>query len=243
MCPLVSAAPNANVILQTSDRIRNPNEPFSVETSLTEYSRGRVVDQGNLIAFSREIDKTGRYSTLVHIFAPARDKDKRMLKSGNDLWIYDPIGKASVRVSPQQRLVGATANGDVVTVNYAKDYDVSLAAEETISDSERQPRQAYRLALRATAPDVTYHSIDFWVDQQNSRPIKARFYTESGRLLKTAFYRRYEMAMGMQRPTEIVIIDGLDTDSVTVLRLSNYRSVQLPPSWLQRDYLPHFEIR
>ncbi|MDR6504206.1 hypothetical protein J2785_007403 [Burkholderia ambifaria] len=239
---LALAAPDANTILQASDSIRNPEEPFSVETSIIEYGNGRIVDQGTLIAFSRGIDQSKRYSTLVHIFSPARDKDKRILKSGNDMWIYDPIGKASVRVSPQQRLIGATANGDVVTVNYANDYTVSLAGEETISDGDRQPHKTYRLSLHAAVPDVTYYRIEFWVDSENNRPIKARFYTESGRLLKTAFYRRYETAMGKQRPTEMVIMDGLNKDSVTVLRLSNYRRVELPVAWLQREYIPHFRL-
>ena len=43
-------------------------------------------------------------------------------------------------------------------------------------------------ALAAVSADVTYHHIEMWLDAANSRPVKAKFYTESGQLLKTAYY-------------------------------------------------------
>lgn len=64
-----------------------------------------------------------------------------MLKSGNDLWFFDPSSKASIRLSPQQRLLGQAANGDVVTVNLAKDYQAQLEAEESVLDGDRQSRR------------------------------------------------------------------------------------------------------
>ncbi len=173
--------------------------------------------------------------------APARDANKLMLKSGNDLWFYDPSNKASIRISPQQRLLGQAANGDVVTVNLAKDYQANLAAEEDMQDGERQTRRCYKLSLAAISADVTYHHIEIWIDTSNNHPIKARYYTESDRLLKTAYFRHYQKQLGQERPTETVIIDGLDPTWVTVLRLSDYAKREVPDSWLQRDYLPRFK--
>jgi hypothetical protein len=163
-----------------------------------------------------------------------------MLKSGNDLWFYDPSSKASIRISPQQRLLGQAANGDVVTVNLAKDYRAELAAEEDTQDGDRKPRRCYKLALAAVSPDVTYHRIEMWIDTSNNRPVKARFYSESGRHLKTAYYRRYQSELGTDRPTETVIIDGLNPSWVTVMRFSEYAWREVPETWLQRDYLPRF---
>ena len=79
-----------------------------------------------------------------------------------------------------------------------------------------------------------------WVDAINHRPVKARFYADTGALLKTAYYRRYENAFGTERPTETVIIDGLDPSWVTVMRYSQWERRQVPQAWLQRDYLPRF---
>lgn len=65
-------------------------------------------------------------------------------------------------------------------------------------------------------------------------------YTESGKLLKTAYYRRYQKIFGVERPTETVIIDGLESDWVTVMRYSDWVKRDVPEAWLQRDYLPRF---
>ncbi|MFT2588609.1 outer membrane lipoprotein-sorting protein, partial [Escherichia coli] len=64
--------------------------------------------------------------------------------------------------------------------------------------------------------------------------------SDSGRLLKTAYYRRYQDIMGGQRPTETLIIDGIDTQLVTRMLYSDFTPREIPESWYQRDYLPRF---
>lgn len=238
---LAWAAPNAQEILAASDAVRNPNYPFGLTTTLVEYRNGKQTSGSTLAIYSKEQANGGQFRSLIRFVAPARDANKLMLKSGNELWFYDPSSKASIRISPQQRLLGQAANGDIVTVNLAKDYQATLAAEEDIQDGDRQARRCYKLALAATTPDVTYHNIEMWIDASNNRPVKSRFYTESGRLLKTAYYRRYQNNLGVERPTETVIIDGLDPNWVTVMRFSDYVKREVPETWLQRDYLPRFK--
>jgi len=236
-----AAAPSAQAILAASDAIRNPGKPFALTVVLVEYRNARQVDSNTLTVYSKADANSGQFRSLIRFVAPARDANKLMLKNGNDLWFYDPSSKASIRLSPQQRLLGQAANGDVVTVNLAKDYKAQLAGEESILDGDRQSRRCYKLALAAVSPDVTYHHIEMWIDASNSRPVKARFYTESGQLLKTAYYRRYQPQLGAERPTETVIIDGLDPNWVTVMRYSDYAWREVPEAWLQRDYLPRFK--
>jgi outer membrane lipoprotein-sorting protein len=238
----VWAAPSATDILVASDAIRNPGKSFSVTVTLTEFQAGKQVDSNTLTSFSRTQAQGGQFASLVRFVLPARDAGKLMLKNGNDMWFYDPTSKASVRLSPQQRLLGQASNGDVATVNFAKDYKPTLVGEEEIQDGERQKRKAYKLALTAITPDVTYASIDMWVDVENSRPLKARFFAESTRLLKTAYYRRFQPQLGADRPTETVIIDGLNPQSVTIMRFSDYVARTIPDTWMQRDFLPRFQL-
>lgn len=235
------AAPGAQAILAASDAIRNPDRPFGLTVTLIEYRDGRQTDTTTLGVYSKADANSGQFRSLIRFVAPPRDADKLMLKNGNDLWFYDPSSKASIRLSPQQRLLGQAANGDVVTVNLAKDYKAELAAEEDVQDGERQNRHCYKLDLSAASPDVTYDRIEMWIDTASSRPVKARFYTESGRLLKSAYYRHYQAQLGVERPTETVIIDGLDPNWVTVMRYSDYSWRDVPEIWLQRDYLPRFK--
>jgi len=237
----VLAAPSAADILAASDAIRNPGKPFSVTVTLTEFQSGKQVDTNTLTSFSRTQQQGGDFASLIRFVLPARDAGKLMLKNGNDMWFYDPTSKASVRLSPQQRLLGQASNGDVATVNFAKDYKATLVGEEEIQDGERRKRTAYKLALTAITPDVTYASIEMWVDAENNRPLKARFFAESTRLLKTAYYRRFQPQLGAERPTETVIIDGLNPQSVTIMRFSDYVARTIPDTWMQRDFLPRFQ--
>ncbi|EGJ09740.1 MULTISPECIES: outer membrane lipoprotein-sorting protein [Rubrivivax] len=240
-CSGVQAAPDAQRLLAASDAVRNPGRPFAVNVALTEFQDGKRVDSSTMVTYSRTLAQDGQFASLVRFTAPARDAGKLMLKNGQDLWFYDPSTKASVRLSPQQRLLGQASNGDVVTVNLARDYKAVLKAEEDVQDGDRKPRRARLLELSAAVPDATYARIEFWVDAGNDQPIKGRFFADSGRLLKTVYYRRYARELGVDRPTELVIIDGLNAASVTLMRLTQYTEKNLPESWFQREFLPRFQ--
>jgi hypothetical protein len=241
-----AAAPRAapsdgKALLEACDAIRNPGRAFRVTVTLAEFERGKQVDGSVLNSFSRTLDESGQFASLVQFVEPARDAGKLLLKTGTDLWFYDPSTKASVRISPQQRLMGQASNGDVVTVNLARDYQVNQADEGSITDGERKQRNAVKLQLAPAVEQATYASVELWVDQETAAPIRARFYADSGRLLKTAFFRRFQRQMGMERPTETVIIDGLNSQSVTIIRLSDFQPRNLPVAWFQRDFLPRFQ--
>lgn len=235
------AAVDATHVLRASDAIRNPGRPYRARLTLTEYEQGKLSDSSTLLVYAREMEGTGQYATLAAFVSPARDAGKLMLRSGDDMWFYDPSTKASVRLSPQQRLMGQASNGDVMTVNLARDYSAKLLAEEDTMDGERKQRRAYKLGLTAATPSATYATIEFWVEQESNRPIKGRYFADSGRLLKTVYYRRYEQQLGRERPTESVIIDGLNPQSVTLMRFSDYATPNIPLTWFNRDYLPRFQ--
>lgn len=240
-CASAQAAPNAQELLAASDAVRNPGRPFSVKARITEFEGGKQVETSSLVIYSRPQEQGGQFASLISFVQPARDAGKLLLKNGDDMWFYDPGTKASIRISPQQRLMGQAANGDVVTVNLAKDYAAKFKAEEEIVDGERKTRRSYLLELTSSTPSAAYASIELWVDAESHRPLKARYMAESGRLLKTAYFRRYQAQLGRERPTETVIIDGLNPQSVTLMQFSDFAAPSIPQAWFNRDYLPRFQ--
>jgi len=238
---LAAGTPRPQEILAASDLVRNPDFSFGLTNTLVEYRDGRQADSSTLAIYSKADPDSGQFRSLIRYRAPLRDANKLILFAGKELWFYDPASKASIRMSPQQRLLGQASNGDVVTVNFAKDYAATEAAEEDVLDGERTLRHCYRLLLAQSNPDATYHHIEMWIETGTSHPVKARFYSESGKLLKSAYYRHYQMQLGLERPTETVIIDGLDPNWVTVMRFSDWARRDVPENWLQRDYLPRFQ--
>jgi outer membrane lipoprotein-sorting protein len=231
-------AQTAQEIVAGADKVRNPGQPFRATDTLTEYVAGKAREQDVLVVFAKEDPATRQFRNLIRYVEPPRDAGKMVLLDGTVLWFYDPSSKASVRISPQQRLVGQAAIGDVLTVNLAVDYAATLTGDETIQDAGRQDRQCWHLELKAATDQATYNRVEFWIEHGNFHPIKAKFYSDSGRLLKILYYRGFEDRLGGVRPTEAVIIDAVDSSLVTTLTFGDYRFQDIPEAWFQRDYLP-----
>jgi outer membrane lipoprotein-sorting protein len=238
---VLAKTPSAVEIVQACDTVRNPDKPFRFTLILIEYRGNNPIQKIKLATYAKEDEANGQFNSLVRFLKPLRDRDKIMMKNGNDLWDFDPVSKASVRISPQQRLLGQAANGDVVSVNMAKDYIAKLADEEKIRDAERNQRDCYKIDLTAKAASVTYQKIKFWIEKETFIPIKGKFFSDSGRLLKIAYYRRLKKELGRKRPTETIIIDGLDKKLITKMTYMDYKYTDIPDFWFQKEYLPRFK--
>jgi hypothetical protein len=225
-------------VIARADVTRNPDQPFRLTSTLSDYVGGKMRDQDVLTIYASPNRTSGQFRNLVRYVAPPRDAGKVALLDGTTLWFYDPTSKASVRISPQQRLLGQAAIGDVLTVNFAADYKGQLLGVDAIQDAGRQQRTCWHLDLRASNDLATYNRVEYWVEQASFRPIKAKFYSDSGRLLKVLYYRGYHEVLGADRPTEAVIIDAVDNSLVTVVTFSDWRFQDVPEAWFQRDYLP-----
>lgn len=236
-------ADTAAQIIARTDEVRNPQQPFHTTVTLVEYVAGRERDQNTLTVYAKTDPRTHQFRNLVQYVAPPRDAGKRVLLGGGALWFYDPASKTSVRISPAQQLVGQAAIGDVLTVNLAADYSAALLGSESIEDAGRTQRKCWHVQLKATDDLATYSRVEYWVEQGTYLPIKADFYSDSGRLLKIAYYRGFTRILGTTRPTQTVIIDAVDKSLATVATSADYGYQDIPDTWFQRDYLPHLETR
>src|SRR5438067_1851887 len=233
-------AESAAEIVAASDQVRNPDQPFRVALTIVEYLGGEAHDAVGMIVHSKLDPDTRQYRNLVAYTAPPRDAGKLVLFDASKMWFYDPASKASIRISAQQRLIGQASNGDVLTVNLAHDYAPKLLGEETIQDADHQPRNTWHLDLAAATRDAVYTRLEIWIEKRTHRPVKARFYSDSGRLLKLAFYRAYQEQLGGVRPAELIIVDAVDTHLVTRVTWSGFRAEDVRDEWFQREYLPRF---
>ena len=241
-CTLARADTAPEIIAHT-DEVRNPQHPFHSTVTLVEYVSGRERDQDTLVVFAKMDPRTHQFRNLVQYAAPPRDAGKRVLLGGGALWFYDPASKQSVRISPAQQLVGQAAIGDVLTVNLASDYSATVLRIETIADATRTQRKCWHLQMKAADDLATYSRVEYWVEQGTYLPIKGEFYSDSGRLLKIAYYRNFSDVLGTTRPTQTIIIDAVDKSLATVATSTDYGYQDIPDTWFQRDYLPHLETR
>lgn len=237
------AIDEAATLLQRADEVRNPRQSYRVTSTLIEYRNGKEVSRNQLAVFTRYEASEQQFRNLIRFLQPRRDNGKLLLKDGADLWFYDPAGKASIRISAQQRLLGQAANGDVVTTDLLRDYSAVIVGPAALQDAEGQSRQTVQLDLTARHPAVTYARMLLWLDPENGQSIKADLYAKSGSLLKTAWFRHYKTALGQLRPTETIIIDGLNPQLVTVIQSQDHQAMEVPAQWLQRQALENFNGR
>ena len=242
LAPHFAHGETAQEIIAAADAVRYPGHPFRLTNNLVEYVDGVPRNRSMLVVFAKLDEGTGQFNDLIRYAAPPRDQGKLVLFAGSKMWFYDPASRASVRISPQQRLLGQASNGDVLTQNYARDYKARLDGEETIEDAARQPRDCWHLDLTAASDDAVYSRIEYWVERGSHFPIKMRYYSDSGRLLKVAYYRKFDDVFGRKRPSDTILIDAVDNKHVTTMTLSDWRLQDIPDSWFQREFLPHLRV-
>ncbi|MES2151275.1 MAG: outer membrane lipoprotein-sorting protein [Pseudomonadota bacterium] len=238
---LAAQAPAADAVVAAADAVRNPPMPFERKLTLVEYVDGAPHSKTVLRVYSKIDPATSQFRNLVRYEDPPRDIAKAVLMNGVAMWFYDPAARSSVRISPQQRLLGQAAQGDVVTVNLARDYHAKLVGPdegETLTDADHQARKCWHVELAPRDDGAIYGKVDYWVEQGSNHPVKAKFYSDSGRLLKIAYYHKYDDRLGAQRPTEIILIDAVNAKLVTTMVVSEDKAREVPDSWYQRDYLP-----
>lgn len=236
------AAESGQDIMTALDKARNPGQGFRVTSTVTEYVQGKPHDHMVLVVYAREDKKTHQFSNLIRYVEPVRDVGKMVLFNGSNMWFYDPSSKTSIRISPQQRLLGQASNGDVATANLAKDYASTLLGEEMLQDADKQNRNCWHVDLKAATDEAVYSHIEMWIEKGTYHQVKGKFYSDSGRLLKIAYYHKFENQMNRMVPTETIIIDAVNTNLVTTMGATDYRPAEIPDSWFQRDYLPRLKI-
>lgn len=236
-------AQTAQEIVAGADAVRNPDKPFHVTATLTDYKAGTPIGRNVYSVYSKIDPATGQFRDVMLYVSPPRDAGKILLLNGSNLWFYDPASRASIRISPQEKLSGQASAGDVLTENLAVDYTASILGDETIEDGNHAQRACWHLQLKAANDAATYNRVEYWVEKAGSGPIKAKFYADSGTLLKTLYYRNYATRDGRLRPTQAVIIDAVDPSLVTTADFSEPQYQDIPDTWFTRDYLPHLNLK
>ncbi|MGC9363667.1 MAG: outer membrane lipoprotein-sorting protein [Fidelibacterota bacterium] len=168
-----------------------------VDEILQKIDRNQVYDQAistaTMIVHSRTGDRTirskawskGNDKAFVEYLSPAREKGKKMLKVGDDLWIYTPepndrIITISGHLLKQSVMGSDMSYEDLMESDELRaNYDAVVLGRETYNG-----RDCWVLELTANTSDVAYHSRKIWVDAKRWLPLKEERFARSGRLLK-----------------------------------------------------------
>ncbi|HBD94943.1 MAG: hypothetical protein A2015_08300 [Spirochaetes bacterium GWF1_31_7] len=218
-------------ILKKVDDTRGPSfSTYQTTIEVITTEKKVITEQNKLtVIIQRGNDSV---SSIAFFETPEDQKGRKMLMVGTDTWLYIPGSKKPVKISPAQKLSGNASTGDILSVNYSGDYTPSITGNEKIGNFD-----CVQLELIAAKKSVTYYKIILWVDKKEYKPVKAEYYTKSLKLLKTAYFRKFEMINNKEICTESIIVDAIFNDKVTIIKNYDFRKSDKTQSYFSKDFI------
>ncbi len=157
----------------------------------------------------------GTEKAFTEYLSPAREKGTKMLKLGEQLWIYSPTTDRTIQISGhmlRQSVMGSDLSYEDMMQDpkLANQYQADVIGTEKIDN-----RMCWVLTLTAKAENITYHSRKLWVDQEREIPLQEELYAKSGKLLKKAELKDIRRIQNRWYPMCIVFRDTLKTGAGT----------------------------
>lgn len=139
---------------------------------------------------------------LILILSPVRDKGKGYLKSGDILWLYDPVGRTFTSTDAEARFQNSSArNSDFNRSDFSRDYTPVSMRAERLGSFDCQV-----LVLEAKSKKPSFPKVELWVSADGLvRQMKD--YSKSGELMRTSAFPSYQRLGDKWIPNNIVILD------------------------------------
>lgn len=200
-------------ILKNVDDVRNPSNSYSMNV--------RIKSPKESEDFTFLVYLKGNDKTLVKTLGPKKIMGRHMLMLEENMWVFVPNLKRSVRVSLSQKLVGEAANGDISRMRWFGDYEAKI---------EKEDDKQFILFLEQKKKGLTYPKIRAFVEKKTFHPIKAEFLTLTGKVIKTSEYSDYKDLEGKKRPSKIRIVDALNANQFSEIIVEKIENKNLPDS-------------
>src|SRR5262245_24450190 len=210
------ADPTAAQILARYDEIMSPRTFAGLLTMIAPRQDGTT--RGYKMRVLKSEDDKAR----LWFFEPASANGQEMLRVEDNMWVYMPNLKRALRIASRESFQGGDFNnGDVLRVNYVKDYNPVLAPSGDDA--------LYMLELTAKTKDASYDRIKLWVSKSELMPVRSEYYAASGKLLRSATFSDVKTFRGHRRPAHIVMRNELATKRYSELNTLDLKlNVEVP---------------
>jgi len=225
---------SADQILAQLDRIRLPSRSFVADLAITDFRQGKKEREGTFRLYSRRTPKG--FDSLAVCLTPAGDRNKLLLSKGERLWFYDPRSARAVPVSPSQFRSHSFVL-DLFSSPLSSSYSAELEGESNTTDLARHEITANRLKLTLHGRGRSGATVRYWLDKENSRPLKAEMFSNSGKLLRTVYYSEFRNVLGEQRPTRLVVVNPVEA-SVNEVKFTSFSYHDTPDPVFEETQLP-----
>lgn len=217
----------AEEILKRSIESSYPDQ-FVGTSTLENFEKGKLTSTYRIKIFKKGSDKA-----LLEVLAPEEAKGQKILRVGDDVVILFPENCRIVLLSARQSVLGTGFTiADTLRVDLVKDYHAKLLGTEKMRE-----RPAYKLELTAKDDTVPFARVLYWADTENFLPLRSEYYTETGKLLRTAVYEERKQLAGALRPSKITIENALEAGTKTVMTTLEMEVKDLPDLMFTKEAL------
>ncbi len=177
-------------LLKQIDRGLNPESYESYRRIINAEPDGR---QREFLLYSV---KSGRDRVAALFLSPASDKGRSTLRLGENMWLYVPNAGKPIRITSLQSVIGGVFNNaDILSLDYADEYEVQQAVVEG---------EARVLHLKARSATVAYDRLTMEVEASRPIPTRIECLTATGVLIKTLHFKQVtDFGGGIVRPAVI----------------------------------------
>jgi len=235
---VINSAANidADFLLTKVDEARAPGNSFSSLVDITTMENKEVIESNSMKVLTKIMDN-GKNRSIALTLKPENQKGRKILLIDTDTWLYIPGAKKSIMISPAQKLSGNVSTGDILSVNYRADYSPEIIGQEKIGKTN-----TYKLELMSKNSRVTYYRIILYINKENFKPVKAEYYSKSGKLLKKGYYRAFKTFYKRELCTELLIIDEIFNNKISVIKYLDFKLQKVSDSYFNKDLLKDIKI-
>jgi outer membrane lipoprotein-sorting protein len=186
----IFAGQNAVMLLQKIDRNLEPDS-YEMYRKLIN-----IEPDGKQKEFVLFMIRKGNEKVAGVFLSPPSDKDRSMLRLGDNMWLYIPnVGKPVRITSLQSATGGVFNNADILRIDFGAEYNVEQL-QDTLGE--------YLFSLKAKTNSVAYDRLRLWADKKALLPTKIECLTEANMLIKTLHFKETkDFSAGIVRPSVI----------------------------------------
>jgi len=211
----LAQAPDVHQWLVNVDAARNAFEEAVISAQATQIENGKSIGTADFDVYVK-----GRDRGLI-VFRGGKNSGRKILTSGDKMWLIVPGATNAVPITPNQRLVGGASVGDVARLRLAEEYTGVVRA-----DSETVNGKSCRVVdLTAGSPRAAFPKIVLYYDEPAKLPARLLFSLPSGKAAKEVTFTKFGKAFGRTIVSEMEVRDLLARGSNTTTRLE-YRDVR-----------------
>ena len=158
--------------------------------------------------------------SLTLITAPAKEKGQTFLKSGNNLWSWNPTIQRLIKLPPSmmsQGWMGSDFSNDDILKESSliKDYTHKLVGNETIGGLK-----CYKIELTPLeSASVVWGKIILWISTADYFEMKSEYYDEENYLVKTHVCSDIKVFEDRKLPSVIEIVPADEPGNKTIITI------------------------